>query len=209
MQESQDLVNFSSRYLREESRRLLKGNWNKTALVALIFIVLSGGASGIPKIGSLVNLVLTGPLTLGLSILFLKLTDKQNFEIEDLFKGFDDFVRAFLAHLLIIIFVVLWALLLIVPGIIAGLSYSLTFYILAENPDLAANDARKRSIELMRGHKWQLFTLFLSFIGWAFLCIFTLGIGFFWLMPYINTSVALFYKQAVKANVNNEVNVSL
>ena len=91
------------------------------------------------------------------------------------------------------------ALLFIIPGIIKAFSYAMTPYILEENPELSANDAIDHSRAMMKGHKFDLFWLYLSFIGWFILCILTLGIGFLWLTPYMETSVAAFYED-VKAD---------
>ena len=92
------------------------------------------------------------------------------------------------------IFIFLWTLLFIVPGIIKTYSYRLSYYILADNPSMSATEVRKRSIELMRGNKWRLFCLELSFIGWELLCILTLGILSFWVTPYYNAAIAEFYQ---------------
>ena len=93
-----------------------------------------------------------------------------------------------------ILFIILWYLLLIVPGIIAAYSYSMTFYILADDPNISAIDALNKSKSMMDGHKMDLFLMSLSFIGWALLCILTLGIGLLWLIPYMNVSIAKFYQ---------------
>ena len=100
--------------------------------------------------------------------------------------------------LLMEIFIVLWSLLLVIPGIIKAFSYAMTPYILEENPELSANEAIDRSRAMMRGHKFDLFWLYLSFIGWYILAILSLGIGFLWLQPYFYTSVAALYEE-VKA----------
>jgi uncharacterized membrane protein len=97
------------------------------------------------------------------------------------------------------IFIILWTLLLIIPGIIMSLAYSMTFYILADNPDINPIDAIRKSREMMYGYKWKIFCLNLRFIGWGFLCIFTMGIGLLWLLPYMSVSFAKFYEEA-KAN---------
>ena len=90
-------------------------------------------------------------------------------------------------------------LLLIIPGIIAALSYSMTFYILADDNSIGAMDAIKKSKKMMDGYKWKYFCLGLRLLGWALLCVLTLGIGFLWLIPYAQVSVAKFYDD-VKAN---------
>ncbi len=85
-------------------------------------------------------------------------------------------------------------MLFVIPGILATYSYAMVPYILAENPTLPANKAIKRSKELMKGNRWRLFCLLLSFIGWRIVSGLTLGIGFFWEIPYEQASVAAFYR---------------
>jgi uncharacterized membrane protein len=97
------------------------------------------------------------------------------------------------------VFILLWMLLLIIPGIIAALSYSMTFYIIADDETMDAMEAIDKSKAMMDGYKWKYFCLALRFVGWALLCILTLGIGFFWLMPYMQVTNAKFYED-VKAN---------
>jgi uncharacterized membrane protein len=89
----------------------------------------------------------------------------------------------------------LWALLLIVPGIVAAISYSMTFFILAEDSSLTPMEAINKSKQMMDGYKLKYFYLCLKFIGWALLCCLTLGIGFLWLIPYIQVSTAKFYDE--------------
>lgn len=197
-------MSFDRPTIRARARELLKGKWNYCALVMLVYTVITGGFSSLPRVGWLLSLAVSGPMTLGLSAFFLNLTRGRDARIEQVFDGFKEFVRGFLAYLLIMIFVILWALLLIVPGIIAALSYALTYYLMVDNPELSAMDAMGKSKELMRGHKMDLFLLGLSFLGWALLCILTLGIGFLWLAPYMNASFALFY-QGVVAGAGNRV----
>ena len=87
----------------------------------------------------------------------------------------------------------LWTLLLFIPGIYKALQYSMTPYIAVEHPELSALETIDMSRQMMKGHVWDLFLLGLSFIGWMFLCLLTLGIGFFWLVPYMQTTFAAFY----------------
>jgi uncharacterized membrane protein len=107
---------------------------------------------------------------------------------------------------LVMLFTFLWSLLFIIPGIVKCFSYSMTPFILEEHPELSANEAIDHSRAMMKGHKFDLFWLLLSFIGWGFLCLFTFGIGYLWLTPYMETSVAAFYED-VKADY--EVNGGL
>ena len=116
----------------------------------------------------------------------------------DLFKE----SRLWVTILLMYVYKSLWALLFIIPGIIKGYAYAMTPFILNDNPDLRANEAIELSMAMMNGHKWDLFCLKLSFIGWVLLCIFTFGIGYLWLIPYRYTSYAVFYED-VKAEFAN------
>ena len=90
-------------------------------------------------------------------------------------------------------FVFLWSLLLIIPGIIKAFAYSQAMYIIAENPEMNAMDALKRSEEMMKGHKMEMFVLGLSFIGWILLGMLTLGLLYIWLLPYMNATMTIFY----------------
>jgi uncharacterized membrane protein len=192
--------NYDRAVLKEHAKNVLKGKWNFCALVLLVFFVITGVISSIPRIGGLIIFVISGPMNLGLSFFFLNLIRNKPVEMEQLFSGFKDFIRVFTAYLLMVIFVALWMLLLVIPGIVAALSYSMIFYLLADNPDLSAMDAIRKSKELMKGHKGELFMLLLSFTGWFLLSLLTLGIGLLWLAPYVNTSMALFYQRLAQAN---------
>jgi len=191
--------------LRAEARDLLRGQWNACALMMFIFTALSGSISLIFGVGntqflsSPLSLLVGAPLNLGITAIFLKLYQGQSFQYEEIFHGFRDFSRAVISALLISVYVILWSILLIVPGIIAALGYSMTFFILAENPNLSATEAMALSKQMMDGHKTELFMLSLSFIGWFFLSLFTFGIGIFWLAPYVDMSYTIFYHR-VKAH---------
>jgi uncharacterized membrane protein len=113
--------------------------------------------------------------------------------VGNLFDGFSCFGSSCIASLLVLLFTFLWTLLLIVPGIIAGLSYAMTFFILSENREITGSEAIRRSKKMMAGNKWKLFCLGCRFIGWSLLGIITLGVGFLWIGPYYLTSLAKFY----------------
>ena len=101
--------------------------------------------------------------------------------------------------LLMGVYVFLWTLLLIVPGVVKALSYAMTPFILNDKPELSANETIELSMEMMEGRKMDLFLLYLGFLGWALLCILTLCIGFLWLEPYVYAATAAFYED-VKAD---------
>ncbi|AZO95435.1 DUF975 family protein [Halocella sp. SP3-1] len=192
----------SSNELRAISRNQLKGHWGTAVLLCLVFMILTTLAGTVPAIGMIVNLLVSGPLLLGYVSCFLKLIRKEPFRFENLFDGFSNFKSAFLAYLLMTIFTVLWTLLFLIPGIIAILRYSMTFYILHDHPNIGALEAIRTSKEMMIGYKWKLFCLFLSFWGWIILSILTLGIGFLWLTPYIQTAITNFYQELKSTQAN-------
>jgi uncharacterized membrane protein len=192
----------SNKELMAQARASLSGKWSIavcTILVYMVIVTFLSVLGFIPPFGVAVVLLIGGPFALGIAIFFLGLSRGEEVAIEHLFKGFNHFGTALVAYLLVAIFTSLWTLLFIVPGIIAGISYSQTFYIIADNPEIDAMDAISKSKKMMRGYKWKYFCLGLRFTGWALLCILTLGIGLFWLMPYMQTSFAKFYDD-LKAN---------
>lgn len=96
----------------------------------------------------------------------------------------------------------LWAILLIVPGIIKGLAYSMYPYVLRDEPDLSVWQTLKKSEAIMKGYKGKLFLMYLSFVGWFILGAFTFGILYIWLTPYVMTSTVKFYDDVRRAYYN-------
>jgi len=179
--------------LMKMARESLKGKWGLAIGVSVIYFLLVAGVQMIPRVGWIGSLLITGPMILGLTVFFLALSRNQDAKLEQIFEGFNNFGNSLAAYLLISIFVFLWALLLIVPGIIAALSYAMVFYIMADDKSIGATEAIDRSKKMMDGYKWKLFCLKFRFLGWALLCVLTFGIGFLWLAPYVDTSMAKFY----------------
>ena len=181
---------------RNSAKNILSGNWGEAILVTFVYMLIIGALSSMQnKNGfvSVLTLVIEGPLLLGVTIFFLKLSREQDARFEDLFEGFKMFTKAVGAYLLMLLYILLWSLLLIIPGIIAAMSYSMSFFILADNPDIRVQDALNLSKEMMNGYKMKYFLMQLGFFGLAILCIFTLGIGFLWLLPFIQVTNAKFY----------------
>ncbi len=146
---------------------------------------------------TLLEILVLFPLSLGVLNAFRKLlTEGDNDLVPNAFHlGFKPYLHKVWGMLLMYILIVLWTLLFIIPGIIKTYSYAMTPYILHENPELSASEAIHRSRMMMKGHKFDLFWLQLSFIGWFFLCLLTTGIGFLWLQPYYYTAQAAFYEE--------------
>lgn len=189
----------SSNEYKTAAKAALKGNWAISALTAFVQTLLSAGM--------LLNIFVLNPLNTGFRNALRKLMHKED---NDVFSnsfniGFDDYTHKVATDLLRDVYIFLWGMLLIVPGIVKKYSYACVDYLLIDNPDLDADATIHRSRELMAGHKWDLFCLDLSFIGWAFIClVFTAGIGFFWLSPYVKTARAAFYEDLVAESVSAE-----
>ncbi len=125
----------------------------------------------------------------------LNLVDKKNAAFETLFEYFSHWKTTTITRLLRALYVFLWSLLFIIPGIVAGFSYAMTDYILAENPELTADEAITQSKEMMNGNRFRLFCLQFSFIGWDILATLAFGIGHLWLTPYKQAAYAAFYRE--------------
>lgn len=179
--------------LRQAARNALAGQWVMAALAALVCGAITS-TSAIPAVGAVIY-ILTLPIMYGFAVLFLKLLRGGDLNIGSMFDGFQDYGRILGTVLLQFVYTFLWSLLLVVPGVIKWYSYSMTSYILLDEPELKNNAAIEKSMAMMEGHKMRLFLLDLSFIGWALLSsLFTLGIGFFFLQPYVSTAHAAFYE---------------
>ncbi len=191
-------IQKSAGQIREAARASMQGKTGKCIGVMVLYLVIVMGMNVIPVLGTIASIALTGPLTLGLAMFFLGIVRGESVGIERLFDGFNYVMNAFVTYILVTVFIILWSLLLIIPGLIKGLAYSMTFYILADNPEMKPLQAIEESRKMMDGKKLDLFILFLSFIGWYLLGIITLGLGLLWVIPYQNASVSHFYLEARK-----------
>lgn len=183
--------------------RSLEGNWTKAVVASLIaFLIMEiVGSSPSMLVDPVPGMVWQGvitimllPLAWGYTVFFLRMAREENTDYERLFDGFSQYVRITLAELLKGIYVLLWMLLLIIPGIVKDYSYAMTEFILKDHPEMSGEEAICQSMKMMQGHKMQLFLLDLSMIGWFILSCLTLGIGFLFLVPYNNSAHAHFYE---------------
>ena len=193
------IMEKEAKFFREAAWAQLKGNWKPVVVFTLVYNLVMGVAQFIGSTSDLVSILISlfilVPLAYGYNVAFLDFKRTvQAVKIEQLFDGFKDYSRVVLTGLLQGIYIFLWTLLLIVPGIIKSLSYSQTNYILKDYPELKNNAAIELSMAMMKGHKFDYFCLILSFIGWILLGILTLGIGLLWVSPYIATASAHFYE---------------
>lgn len=180
--------------LKLNAKAQIKGNIGVLFVILLLISLISGALNYIPIAGALVSsLVVLPAFTLSIAYVYVKLVAGTKPEIADTFYGFKDLWAAFKLNFFVGLFTFLWSLLLIIPGIIKALSYSMAHYILAENPGMAAFEAINRSKAMMDGHKADLFVLMLSFIGWSLLGAITFGIAYIWIIPYMSATYVNFY----------------
>ena len=178
--------------LRKKSWNHLKGRYWMVFVATLIVMVVFSAASSLAGL----SIIIAGPLYVGLAVYLLNIveTDSKGEKLELLLEGFKKNVgNAIITYILTMLFIILWSLLLIIPGIIKALAYSQVFYILAEKPDMTPTEAIKKSQEMMKGHKMRLFLLMLSFLGWFILGALAFGVGIFFVLPYFQTTLANFY----------------
>lgn len=185
-----------NRDLMQQARECLRGKWHTAAGVFLVFALIMIVMQSLPGLGVVIALLLTGPLMLGVARYTLSLARNEEVRLGMLFAGFDDFVRALLAYLLTTIYIILWSLLLIIPGIMAALAYAMVYFILLDHPGMGANAAITESRRIMNGNRWKLFCLGFRFLGWVLLAVFlTFGIGMLWVYPYMQVAFARFYEE--------------
>ena len=219
-------------YYKDEALESLRGKWGWSVVLVLEYfaiyyipsilidiVVESAGYTGNASIGNLWFIPMT-PVAWGVTVAFLQVVKRENVTNHILFEGFDQFGRIFWTKCMQGAYILLWTFCLIIPGIIKYYSYAMTDFILKDT-DLSYEAAIDRSMELMDGHKGELFLLDLSFIGWSILiclaCLFSIiytesyilaiaiyVIGFLFLTPYWNATRAHFYEHLKEGFYSNE-----
>mgnify|MGYP004457502245 FL=1 len=163
---------------------------------SLVVRMQTSGA-GVSLVTMLINLFLS-IVAVGYCRYCLRVSrEEETGGAEELFRCFPQFWRFFVLNLLTGLFVMLWSFLLIIPGIIAALSYSQATFLMLDDPELSALDAIRQSKALMRGHKGEYFTLCLSFFGWLLLSGMTMGLLGIWLEPYMTVTQANYYNSLI------------
>lgn len=193
----------SNKQLMQRARESLSATWAEPVLitlaysVVLVLISITMAESQL-SLTWLLNLLIGGPAAVGFASFYLGAIREQKFDVQLLKRGIHEFLKAFVTYLLVTLFIFLWALLFLIPGIIAGYSYSMVFYILCDRPELSISETLKQSQRLIYGKRWKLFCMDCRFIGWFLLCLLTLGIGFIWFWPYYMTTKTYFYEDLLR-----------
>ena len=158
---------------------------------------------------SILVLVLLMPLEYGLRnalLSFLRSNEDGTSGLSEMWHFFRrDYSRSLPALLLEIVFGSLLGIVTLSIGAsVLSYAYSMVPYLLRDYPELGAREALRTSRQMMKGHKWDLFVLDLSFIGWFFVCILTFGIGVLWVIPYQETTRAAFYEDLKNECIEEE-----
>lgn len=198
--------------LKSNAKAQLKGKWGSAVLSFLVGVIITSIFSGISNfvdsnglkaVLEILTLLVTGAICYGFCNISLMFANNNDIEIGDLFSGFNGkvYLKTLGLTILVGLAVIIGFVLLIIPGIVVGLMYSQSFFILCEDNNKGIIQCMKESSDMMKGHKWELFVLELSFILWDILCIITFGIASLWVTPYIYVTYANYYKELKNASV--------
>jgi len=187
--------------------QIFGNTWLIAVGVITIQTAISYFVNAIPVAGQVASLLVMGPIAYGVASMFLKQTRTgEKMDIGDIFNGFkDDFSNTFLIGLMTMIFTFLWSLLFIIPGIIKSYSYSMAVYLKVDHPDYDWKQCIDESQRMMQGHKWELFVLDLSFIGWLFVGACCCGVGTLWVNAYMAAAHSQFYENLRRTEIMNNV----
>lgn len=188
--------------LKEKAKAQIKGHigvlFAVTIIVAAITAALNTTTVDIEDVWKkiptmVVSILVTPAFLLGTIYVYIDLVGNKEVKATRVFDGFNSYGRAILLALLQGVFTFLWALLLIVPGIIKAISYSQGMYLIATHPEMSASEAMNESKRMMQGHKWEYFVLILSFIWWGLLFVVSCGIASIYVTPYFQATLTDYY----------------
>lgn len=195
---------------KQNAKNTLKGNWKVPLLVTLVYIIVTailvapevvaeytynnGTVTVSYFLSTLISTCASGILTFATAYFFLAFAENPAVKFSTFLDGLNHFVKAILAVLWQTLWVFLWTLCFIIPGFIKSISYSQIMYLLAEYPNMKINQAMKLSMKITKGYKWDLFVMYLSFLGWMILNVLTLGLLSFYIIPYYELTLVNAYK---------------
>ena len=187
--------------IRKRAREVLgSGLFTAGWLYPVLIILIIGAISAALSTTFVGPILVTGILSVATAGYFIARVrgnaqaTELSFAVE---SGKRNFVNSIIVSLLVSVFVAIGSLLFIIPGILFAYSFSMAYYVMNDRPELSPMEVLRESHRLMKGHRWQLFCLTLSFIGWAILGAFCFGIGSLWATAYLETATAVFYDELV------------
>jgi uncharacterized membrane protein len=187
--------------LKAKAKQAITGKIGILLVIYLVMMAVTAAVSGLTS--GLGAILLAGGLSISLAAIFLAIVNKDKKPaVEDLLLGFKNgnFARGLLGYIRLEVFVLLWSLLFIIPGIVKSFAYSQMFYLMADDPKLDAGAAQKKSMAMMNGHKGELFILQLSFIPWFLLIVVTFGLAAIYVCPYVQATMANYFNYLKKAS---------
>lgn len=234
-------MQITCKAIRENARIRLKGKWAVAFLCTFVCVNFSGAVKFITdkfhlgSISTILILLSTAVFIFGHNDIILQIARGDNIKFLRFFSGCKRTLRGFRMNLLMGVYIVLWSILLVVPGIIAMIKYSMTFFVWVDNPDIYISEAISKSVDITYGYKFEIFKLILSFIGWLLLVIaLTLGIefiimkytissvkvaenityiigltGLIILQTYVNVSMGVLYNKLIESNKSEDNMVGL
>lgn len=195
--------------------------WWKMTLATIAIYLISGGFSIYVNIATVINrddpsttvgysssviTLLLIPFTIAASGYYLNHIRGFNPEWKSLYKeGIDNYGSYLVTGVLVNAFTVLWSLLFVVPGIIKAIAYSQAKYVIHDNPRLKGKEAIEISKRMTNGFKGDLFSMYLSFIGWYILVGLTGGILSIYVTPYVETTAAMYYENLKRYSIENGI----
>ena len=209
--------------IKAEAKRFIGQNarWWKMTLATIALYLLNGGISIYVNIATAINhddpsttvgysssiiTLLLIPFTIAASGYYLNHIRGFNPEWKSLYKeGIDNYGSYLVTGVLVNVFTFLWSLLFVVPGIIKSLAYSQAKYVIHDNPRLKGKEAIEISKRMTNGFKGDLFSMYLSFIGWYILVGLTGGILSIYVTPYVETTAAMYYENLKRYSIENGI----
>ena len=190
--------------LKNKAKEQIKGNIGILFVCNLVVVAVCAVVALIPElippiasygIGAMAVNIVMPAFMISLIMIYLGLAAGKKPNVPDVFKGLNIFGKALWLIIITEFFVALWSMLLVIPGIIKGISYSMAPYVLADNPNMTAREALRESKKIMQGHKMDYFILALSFFWWFLLIGATFGIAGIYAGPYIQATITNFYNK--------------
>jgi uncharacterized membrane protein len=193
---------ISNKQIRANARAVLGGNiFAGNWLLALVIgLIHTFGLKLLDNFAGIGSLLLMSFLTYGYACVFLPIirAKKEKVEIPAYFGGTEQIGGLVVLSLMTNLFVFLWSLLFIIPGFVKAYAYSMAPYIKYDHPEYDFRTSITESRRMMHGHKWELFCLQLSFIGWIIVGVLCLGVGMLWVTPYMRVAEINFYDDLKK-----------
>ena len=195
------IVTESTATIKSLAKQMLQGRWREAAAVYFMFyaivnipsimINMFSSSMLLIRLAGMYGLLIQGPLNVGLAWYFLRLFRRQQAGIETLFTGFSYFFKAFSLYAVMSIKIFLWSLFFLFPGIYAAITYTMSYFILADDPDKGINQCMFESQVMMRGNIMKYIWLRLSFIGLRFLADLPSMISEYMFNPQVKNLIAI------------------